>query len=550
MYLQGREVKRQKSRLGINRISCGIRKESSSTPKTTVPLPTLPLTSAIMLNTAGLHSDSFSPVATAGAPATAVGSAPTFMPMLLNATSTDSKNAAAAAVAQRLPSLLHVGSNSIPQLDRIIGPGCRRAPHLAGTRVKIFCSQTNRLVKSSRSLTSSSKQDVDVRRVRRRLEAVNQMIWRCECADTAITKGAPVPPSALNAADAEKHLLPANPATTAARVASHLGIASSAQLQQHSRSCSPGLMPASEQLPAYSVPGAQLLHNQQPPEAAVASQLEQPAAPQPDDAVLIHQLPSTAPMLLDDNSAMLMLVDPSAADTGSVPCTSERRHGQGTHTGTDCDTLLNIDAVQHAIPHSRHPSPNLGPIPLSRSPSGSLLGLTASRPASPSRNLSPSGSLLGLGTSRQASPSSASLAELVPSTTAVTVPPYNVISAAKAGIALTAPVVAVDAPMPTSEAQDCWSGKNATLAVRVGLRGETSFGVPETPDHEKFVLNRERSSLSKDQAEALASAGYMHSDVSMDRKSDLLASGMMGLATSDALPGEIEPAMIELFLGQ
>lgn len=521
--LQGSGVERQKSRLGINRAKSGIRKEGASTPRVAPLVPSLPLSTGIPSATL-LHSDVASPAVTAvPSIATAVAAAPASAPVLLNSASTSIRLPTA---AQQLPSLAPVGLNMIPRLDRIVGPVSRRAPHLAGTRVKIFCSHASRGIKSSPSLTHASGQDANARRVKRRLEAVNQMIWRCECADTAITKGAPIPPTAQ---DAAKHLPLAFPvpASTVSRVAAHLGIAPSPQLQPVSHGSSPRHLSPSQQLPATSAAASQLPADRQLLHEVTTSQSLQLAASQPDESDLIHQLPGSAPMLLDDSTAVLMSLTSAAAPTSSAPPSSFPQGWPTGSTNTDADALRTAE-TQHAVPHSRHVSP--------RPPSSS-----------------PSGSLLGLSTSRQASPSSASLAELVPSTTAVTVPPYSVISAAKASSvqALYAPVVmADDAVMLTSDAQEGRAvGRGAGLAVRLGLRGQASFGVPDTPDQENLVLNRERSSLSKDQADALRHNDYMHDDdMGMDTKRPLSASGMIDLAMSDAPPGEIEPEMFAFLL--
>ena len=512
-------MERQKSRLSIK---SGIQKEAEASPSLAAALPTLPLSTTSRQNALLLHSDPSSPVATAApTAATAVPTALLAAPALLSTVSTSSRQP---PVAQRVPALGHVGSNLIPQLERIIGPASRRAPHLAGTRVKIFCSQAGRGLKSSRSLSQASRQDASVRRVKRRLEAVNQMIWRCECADTAITKGQPIPASALNAAGAAKHLPLALPlalppaGTTVSRVAAHLGIAPTPQLLPAHHSSSSSILADSEQLPATSPDAAQLPADQQ--------LLHGAGSLQPAESDLIHQLPGSAALLLDDSTAMLSSSQILAMPASSVLPSSERQRQHAGQTDTEPDSLLKTDAAQNTAPHSRHISP---------------------RPSS----CSPSGSLLGLSTSRQASPSSASLAELVPSTTAVTVPPYNVISAARASSAeaATAPVVlSDDAAMSVSEAQNSWCGQEVALAVRLGLKGQQSVGVPDTPDQEHLVLNRERSSLSKDQAEALAQSSCMHSDLGLDRKSNLSASGMIDLAMSDAPPGEIEPEMFAFLL--
>lgn len=514
---------RQKSRLGIK---SGIQQEAEASPSLAAALPTLPLSTTSRQDALLLHSDPSSPVATAApTAATAVPTALLAAPALLSTVSTSSRQQ---SVAQRVPASGHVGSNLIPQLERIIGPASRRAPHLAGTRVKIFCSQAGRGLKSSRSLSQASGQDASVRRVKRRLEAVNQMIWRCECADTAITKGQPIAPSALNAADAAKHLPLALPlaGTTVSRVAAHLGIAPAPQLVPAHHSSSSSILAGSDQLPATSPAATQLPADQQLLHGASSSQPLHPAMTQPDESDLIHQLPGSASMLLDDNTAMLSSSQTPAVPVNSAPPSSEPQPRHAGQTDTQPDSLLRTDAAQNTAPHSRHISP---------------------RPSS----CSPSGSLLGLSTSRQASPSSASLAELVPSTTAVTVPPYNVISAARASSAeaLTAPVVLLDdAAVSVSEAQNSWCGQEVALAVRLGLKGQQSVGVPDTPDQEHLVLNRERSSLSKDQAEALAPSSYVQSDLGLDRKSNLSASGMIDLAMSDAPPGEIEPEMFAFLL--
>ena len=521
--VQGRGVERQKSRLGINRAKSGIRKEGASTPRVAPLIPSLPLSTGIQTATL-LHSDVASPAVTAvPSIATAVAAAPASAPVLLNSASTSIRLPTA---AQRLPSLAPVGLNIIPRLDRIIGPVSRRAPHLAGTRVKIFCSHASRGIKSSPSLAHASGQDANARRVKRRLEAVNQMIWRCECADTAITKGAPVPPTAQ---DAAKHLPLAFPvpASTVSRVAAHLGIAPSPQLRPVSHGSSPRHLSPSQQLPATSAAASQLPADKQLLHEPITSQTLQLQVSQPDEIDLIHQLPGSAPMLLDDSTAVLMSLTSAAAPPSSALPSSLPQAQPTDPTYTDADALTRPAETQHAVLLSRHVSP--------RPPSSS-----------------PSRSLLGLSTSRQASPSSASLAELVPSTTAVTVPPYSVISAAKASSvqAHTAPVVmADDAVMLASEAQEGRAaGRGAGLAVRLRLRGQESFGVPDTPDQENLVLNRERSSLSKDQADALRHGDYVHDDMGMDTKRPLSASGMIDLAMSDAPPGEIEPEMFAFLL--
>lgn len=531
-WLQGRETKRQKSRLGIARISSVVDKDPSYTPKLAAPPALVP---KLIPNTALRHADPARPVPTAASHPTAVALSCPKAPTLLHTTSTTDRPA---AVAQQVPAASVMESKSAPRLERIIGSASRRAPRLAGTRVKIFCSQSGRGNKSSRSMAHAAGQDADARRVKRRLEAVNQMIWRCECADTAITKGAPVPP---NAADAAMHLPEALTVSGMidSRAPFHFGVAASARLF-HSRSSTPGSMPAAQQLPAVSDPIIPSALNQQLPLAAAVQSVE-PAASQLEEAVLIHQLPGSAPMLLIDSATMLMSVHPNADSTSGLRSQTDNQTPSGS------GAWRQADPDQRTVTHSRHPSPSpsFNPplqlhsqMPPGPSPIRTLSPMPASR--------SPSGSLLGLGSSRQASPSSASLAELVPSTTAVTVPPYSVISAAKACAAQShpAPVVMADSGfIPSSGGQGSWLPKDMNLAVRVGLRGEASFGRPHTPDQESLILNRERSSLSKDQADA--GTEYVHSDLSLDRRSHLSQSGTLDAILPEA--DQIDPAMIESY---
>lgn len=364
------------------------------------------------------------------------------------------------------------------------------------------------------------------------------MIWRCECADKAITKRAPLPATALVAADAAKHLAPV-PATTAPgqnalqgstvpRIAAHLGIATlSTQLSLASQAP----MPASQQLPAHVAAPSQLPAHQQQLVVHQSSYVRpaQLAAANPasyDSSELVHQLPSSAPILLDTGAAALLTSRPAAAAAGgdNTMCPPQADAAWGPiRTSLDPATVM-----ANASRHSPTSSNVISPRPPSRSPSIGLIGGSAPRQASPN-----------------------SLAELVPSTTAVTVPPYSVISAAKAGSApfQPAPVVVPDGPAVASDdVQDVWGSKAAGLAVKVGLKGQESIGVPDTPDQSNLILNRERSSLSKDTADVLSHSSYLNglSAGLLHGSSHLSAPGV--LYTSTSMPNDMEPDMLSILL--
>ncbi|KAL0037417.1 hypothetical protein WJX79_006871 [Trebouxia sp. C0005] len=195
---QDRGLEKQRSRLGVTRRGSAIQKVTAAAPKTAL-LSALPHTST---SPAILPShDAYPASAAAVAPAAAIASTSA-------ATAVAGADSAITgkplAVASRVPPPARLGSSSTPHIDRVIALGSRRAPHLAGTRVKIYCSQGGRGIKSRRSACELGSDSTTSRRVRQKVEALDLMIWRCECARKVITTGAPIPVSTLSGPDVNK----------------------------------------------------------------------------------------------------------------------------------------------------------------------------------------------------------------------------------------------------------------------------------------------------------------------------------------------------------
>ena len=181
--LQGRGgVARQKSRLGINRSKSSIQKHLSLG---STPAPNPMLTPASLQDTPMLYADPSSPIAAPrSAPPALAGAALAAAPSLLTSAGNPSCQT---AVVQRLSSVAHMTpappglGGSVPRLDRMIGPAPRRAPHLAGTRVKIFCSQPSRAV-SSVTLSHQADNEVALECIQYQPKCANQSCQHvCSC---------------------------------------------------------------------------------------------------------------------------------------------------------------------------------------------------------------------------------------------------------------------------------------------------------------------------------------------------------------------------------
>ncbi|DBA82770.1 hypothetical protein WJX77_000353 [Trebouxia sp. C0004] len=558
---QDRRLEKQRFRLGVTRHGSGIQKVTAATPKTALlsALPHISTSPAIFPT-----HDAYPASTTAVAPAAAAAIAPT--PAATAAAGADSAIIGMPlAVASRVPPPARLGSSSTPHIDRVIALGSRRAPHLAGTRVKIYCSQGGRGIKTRRSACELGSDSTTSRRVRQKVEALDLMIWRCECARKVITKGAPIPVSTLSGPDTNKPptLLQCAPVAglIANQVTARLGATQSLPTNfsagQLPPSCTFGRSQATAapQIPAPmdSDQGvAEHLPSSSQQEAG--HQLQHGRQVSPDPPELIHQLPSSAPMLAPDDNILFRDSAPQASDAQ-----------QHVRAGGSSPTASQRNSPSPAVSTGYSPSRQAGA--LSRSPGTSL-------PANTSPN--PMGSCHG-------SPGSASLAGLIPSTTAVTVPsphshaPYSVISAARAAIVSdhTVPVVTIqDAriSLPATSSTDNARRSSAQLlvleppfgqseaeqqrplaklpALNKALRMQDSVGIPDTPDTESLehhaVLQRERSSFSK----TMSMDGVQQDSAaaSLQRKGVLSTSGLLDLAMSDALPAaDLEPDMFAAF---
>ena len=536
--VQERGLEKQRSRLGLSRRSTGIQKVSAVPPKPS--------------------SLSLRPHASAS-PATMLQqiSAPSQPPALLPGPTAPTAVAAseaggtsmATAVAKRVPSPAGLGPSAIPHIDRVIALGSRRAPHLAGTRVKIYCSQGGRGIKSHHALSSTVGSDTaSSRRVKQKVEALDLMIWRCECARKVITKGAPISVGSLSGQDAAKPQSKGPtgpvPGIIAHQVAARLGSTHSVPTPSDS---------AIETLPSSSLGGNQAPAAVQVPTSQnqqVASssepqgdlQMQTQRQRSSDEGELIHQLPSSAPLLAQEDSALLTQII-------SLPT-----------------------APQHQARPDQQPSGDLAQH-MPSAAAGLNQGSLQVPQHSPSSSPSPP-------VSRQSSPSSASLVGLIPPTTAVTgpspsQPPYNMISAARAASlhdnALPA-VLLQDAGMPAaadSAAMGICNGQApvsrpfgrvmdslqpellSQLPVLKGvLRAQSSIGLPSTPDTESLerhaALRREHSSFSRSSAMEKVQDG-LHGE-KLQRKEAVTTSGLLDLAMSAALPaGDLEPDIFAAF---
>ena len=450
------------------------------------------------------------------------------------------------AVATRVPLPAGLAPSAIPHIDRMIALGSRRAPHLAGTRVKIYCSQGGRGIKSRRAFSSTVSSDTSSsRRVKQKVEALDLMIWRCECARKVITKGAPIPASSLSGQDAAKPQFPGPsgpaPGIIAHQVVARLGFPHNVPTPSDS---------AAETLPSSSFGGNQALAAIQLPisryqQAASSSEPEGNLHMQPqrqrssDEGELIHQLPSSAPLLAQENSSLLSQIS---------------------------------SAYQHHARPDQHPCGD----PAQHMPSAAAAGLNQGNLQVPQHGPSPQ-------VSCQILPSSALLAGLIPPTTAVTVPspsqpPYNIISAASAASLqddVLPPVLlqdAIETTMPAaanSAALGICNGQVpvsrplgmvmesmqpellSQLPVLKGvLRAQGSVGLPSTPDTESLerhaALRREHSSFSKSSAMEKVQEGLPGGE--LQRKELVTTSGLLDLAMSTALPaGDLEPDMFAAF---
>ena len=390
------------------------------------------------------------------------------------------------------------------------------------------------------------------------------MIWRCECARKVITKGAPIPVSTLSGPDANKRptLLQSAPVAglIANQVAARLGTTHSLPTNFSAGQLPPSSTFGGSQATAAFQLSAPMGSSQDWPsssqqEAGQQLQVQHGRQVSPDPPELIHQLPSSAPMLAQDDNILFRHSAPEASDAQ-----------QHVRADESSPTPSQRHSPSPAVSTGYSPSRQAGA--LSRSPSTSV-------PANPSPNPM---------ASRHSSPGSASLAGLIPSTTAVTVPsphshaPYSVISAARAAIVSdhTVPVVtiqdahislpatlpitdnasgsgaqmlALEPPVSTSEV-----GQQRPLttlpALNKALRMQDSVGIPDTPDTESLkhhaALHRERSSFSK----TMSMDGVQQDSAaaSLQRKGMLSTSGLLDLAMSDALPAaDLEPDMFAAF---
>ena len=336
LLLQDRGLEKQRSRLGVTRRGSGIQKVTAAAPKPAL-LSALPHTSTppAIFPTHDAYPASTTVVAPAAAAAIASTSAATAV-----AGAESAVIGMPLAVASRVPLPARLGSSSTPHIDRVIALGSRRAPHLAGTRVKIYCSQGGRGIKSRRSACEISSDSVTSRRVRQKVEALDLMIWRCECARKVITKGAPIPVSTLSGQDANKPptLLQSAPVPglIANQVAARLGATHSLPAN-----FSAGQLPSSStfggsqgtaalQLPA-PMGSSQDLPSSSQQEAGQQLQVQHGRQVSPDPPELIHQLPSSAPMLAQDDNILFRHSAPEASDAqqhvragGSSPTPSQR----------------------------------------------------------------------------------------------------------------------------------------------------------------------------------------------------------------------------------
>ena len=520
LQVQERGLEKQRSRLGLSRRRTGIQKVSAVLPKSsTLALRPHASASPAMLQQISAPTHSAAMLAGPSAPTAVAASEAGGMSM-------------PPAVATRVPLPAGLGPSAIPYIDRVIALGSRRAPHLAGTRVKIYCSQGGRGIKSCHLLSSTVGGDSSTsRRVKQKVEALDLMIWRCECARKVITKGAPIPASSLSGQDAAKpHQLAAHLGSTHAPPAHNDPAAET---------------PSSSSLGGNQAPAAVQLSTFQNQQVASSSEPAGNLHMQPqrqrssDEGELIHQLPSSAPLLPQEDSPLLTHIS-------SAPTASQRQ------------------ARPDQLP-IRGPAEHL--------PSGLNQGNLQVPPHSPS---SPP-------VSRQNSPSSASLVGLVPPTTAVTVPflsqpPYNMISAARAASlqddALPAVLLPDAAEGSTSTAADTAApgicnrqapvsgpfgmmmeslqpGLLSQLPILKGvLRAQSSIGLPSTPDTESLerhaALHREHSSFSRSSAMEKVQEGLNGGELQC--KEAVTTSGLLDLAMSNALPaGDLEPDMFAAF---
>lgn len=551
-------MEKQRSRLGVTRRGSAIQKVTAAAPKTAL-LSALPHTST---SPAILPShDAYPASAAAVAPAAAIASTSA-------ATAVAGADSAITgkplAVASRVPPPARLGSSSTPHIDRVIALGSRRAPHLAGTRVKIYCSQGGRGIKSRRSACELGSDSTTSRRVRQKVEALDLMIWRCECARKVITTGAPIPVSTLSGPDVNKPPTLLQSVPVAGLIANQVAARLGATQSLPTNFCAGQLPPSSTFSGSYAAAAPQLpVRRDQDMAEHLPTSSQQEAGHQlqlgrqvsPDAPELIHQLPSSAPMLAQDDHILFRHSAPEASDAQ-----------QHVRAGGLSPTPSQRKSPSPAVSTGYSPGRQAGA--LSRSPSISL-------PANPSPN--PMGS-------RHSSPGSASLAGLIPSTTAVTVPsphshaPYSVISAARAAIVSdhTVPVVTIQdahislpATLPSTDNAKSSSAQLLALeppvslsdvgqqrplaklpALNKALRMQDSVGIPDTPDSESLehhaALNRERSSFSK--TTSMDGVQQDSAAASLQRKGMLSTSGLLDLAMSDALPAaDVEPDMFAAF---
>lgn len=522
--MQDRGLEKQRSRLGLSRRSTGIQKVSAG-PAKSVSVTLQPHAAASPATSLQQQATvpNQSPAAAVAAPApgpTAVaapGSSSMSMPL---------------AVATRVPSPAGLGSPAVPHIDRVIALGSRKAPHLAGTRVKIYCSQGGRGLSSRHTLSSTVGGDSSSsRRVKQKVEALDLMIWRCECARKVITKGAPIPASSLSGQDAHQPLFLV-PSTSTSQVAAAETLPSS--------TFGGNQPPAATQLAMVNIQNQQAASSR--PEGDEDGCMQYHRDPSSDEGDLIHQLPGSAPMLTQEDSALLTqirLLPPEPQHPATLD--------QSAHT----------DASQHNVlvhPHS---------------------------PSNSQPDLSPP-------VSRQSSPSAASLAGLIPATTAVTAPsllqpPYNMISAARAASLHddTVPAVVLQDAVQSNVLPACSARPDADTAapsdhgevpvcrpfglvmdslrpellsqlpvLKGVLRAQSSIRLPSTPDSESLerhaALNREHSSFSRSTAMDKVQDGL--GEGVLQRKEAFSTSGLLDLAMPTALPpGDLEPDMFAAF---
>ena len=545
--MQDHGLDKQRSRLGLSRRSTGIQKASAALSKSAAlsVRPHAQASPSLMMQQVSVPSQSVAtdPVDPGPTAATAVAA---------------SEPGMAPAVATWVPLSAGLGSSATPHIDRVIALGSRRAPHLAGTRVKIYCSQVGRGIKSRHSLSSTVGGDSGYsRRVKQKVEALDLMIWRCECARKVITKGAPIPASSLSGQDMAQpqSLGPTAPVAgiIANQVAAGLGAtqglpANNVSAPQTLPTSTSGgnQAPAATQLPAYN------RQNQQPAgnDSEVDPHMQLQGQRTSDQGELIYQLPSSAPLLTEADSALLTHISPVSSEPQHYARPAQLSAGQDMPSGAG----LSHSSLQ-VPPHS---------------------------PSSSPANPSPAASC-------QSSPSSASLAGLIPPTTAVTVssltqPPYNMISAARAAslrediVPAVMPQVAAQTSMPAAfsarpdadgTSLDVCNGNvpvRGPLGMIMGslrpellsqlpvlkgvLRAQSSIRLPPTPDSESLerhaALRREHSSFSRSSAMDKLLDGP---DIGqLQRKEAVSTAGLLDLAMSTALPaGDLEPDMFAAF---